>query len=193
MAGKRSENLLASDKPAALDRFCLRAERNAACRGCAAFREWLRIDSAIVDNALVVDGARPLVWGGGGGFHLETAAQGTGPQRRADVHVPVRRVCAAISADLGGRYGVGLIVGAEPAVLPGDSDAEQAGAMQVSVIFGRECGVAIIGRRAAREHILSKHARGGDDRGLLVVQPERLRMKDSRTQIDLDDISHALQ
>src|SRR5258708_38935643 len=64
--------------------------------------------------------------------------------------------------------------------------------MQVPVILGRECGVAIIGRRAAREHILSKLARGGDDGGLLVVQPERLRVEDRRIQIDLVDFSHAL-
>jgi len=88
MAGKRSENLLASDEPAALDRFCLGAERNAARRGCAAFREWLRIDRAVLDNALVVDGAPALVFGAGGGVHLEIVGQRTGPQRRADVHVP---------------------------------------------------------------------------------------------------------
>src|SRR5258708_20849422 len=64
--------------------------------------------------------------------------------------------------------------------------------MQVSVIFGRECGVAIIGRRASRGHILAKVARGCDDRGLFVVQPECLRIEDRRIQIDLVDISHAL-
>ena len=35
----------------------------AACRGCAAFREWLGIDRAIVDDAFVVDGAPAFVFG----------------------------------------------------------------------------------------------------------------------------------
>ena len=46
--------------------------------------------------------------------------------------------------------------------------------MQVSVILGREFCVTIIGRCAAREHILAKLARARDDCGLFVVQPERL-------------------
>src|SRR5258708_5269067 len=62
--------------------------------------------------------------------------------------------------------------------------------MQVPVIFGRECGVAIIGRRASREHILAKLARGCDDPGLFIVQPECLRTEDRRIQIDLVDFSH---
>src|SRR5258708_33204480 len=62
--------------------------------------------------------------------------------------------------------------------------------MQVPVIFGRECGVAIIGRRASREHILAKLARGCDDPGLFIVQPEWLRTEDRRIQIDLVDFSH---
>src|SRR5260370_38025723 len=77
-------------------------------------------------------------------------------------------------------------------MLPWDGDAEQAGAMQIPVILGREFCFAIIGRCAAREHILPKLARGGDDRRLLVAQPKRLRIEDRRIQIDLVDISHGL-
>src|SRR5258706_1962039 len=64
--------------------------------------------------------------------------------------------------------------------------------MQIPVILGRECGIAIIGRRAAREPILAKLARGRDDRCLFVVQPECLRIEDRRIQIDLVDIRHVL-
>ena len=59
-------------------------------------------------------------------------------------------------------------------MLLGNGDAEQTGAMQVPVILGREFCVTIIGRCAAREHILAKLSRARDDCGLFVVQPERL-------------------
>ena len=64
--------------------------------------------------------------------------------------------------------------------------------MQIPVILGREFRVAIVGRRAAREHGLAKLARGRDDRGLFVVQPERLGIEDRRIQIDLVGRRHAL-
>ena len=124
---------------------------------------------AIVDDASVMRSAPAFVFCAGGRIHIEIVCQRTGPQRRADVHVPGECRRTAIAADLCRRYGVALIVSAEPAVLFGNGDAEQAGAMQVPVILGRECGVAIIGRRAAREHILAKLARGRDDHGLFVV------------------------
>ena len=159
MARERGKDLLAVDDPAALDRLCLGAERDAAGRGRAAFRERLRIDRAVVDDALVVDGAPALVLGAGGGVHVEIVGQRTGPQRRADMHVPGQRGRAAIAADLGGRERIGLVVGAEAAVLLRNGDAEQAGAMQIPVVLGREFGVAIIGRGAAREHALAELAR----------------------------------
>ena len=68
------------------------------------------------------------------------------------MHVPGQRGGAAIAADLGGGQRIGLVVGAEPAVLFGDGDAEQAGAVQVAVILGREFRFAVIGRGAAGEH-----------------------------------------
>ena len=64
---------------------------------------------------------------------------------------------------------VGLIVRAEAAVLFRDGDAEQARAMQVPVIFGREFCLAVVGRGAAGEHDLAELARSRDDRGLFVV------------------------
>ena len=152
VARKRSKDLLAVDDPAALDRLCLGAEGDAAGRGRAAFRERLRIDRAVVDDALVVHRAAALVLGAGGGVHVEIVGQRAGPQRRADMHVPGQRGRAAIAADLGGGQGIGLVVGAEAAMLPGNGDAEQAGAMQIPVILGREFRVAIVGRRAACEH-----------------------------------------
>ena len=178
MARQRGKDLLAVDDPAAFDRFCLGAERDAAGRRRAAFRERLRIDRAVVDDALVVHGAAALVLGAGGRVHVEIVGERPGPQRRADVHVPGQRGRAAIAADLGGRDRIGLVVGAEAAVLFGNRDAEQAGAMQIPVILGREFGVAIIGRGAAGEHALAEFARGRDDRGLLVVQPERCGIED---------------
>jgi hypothetical protein len=64
------------------------------------------------------------------------------------VHVPGQRRGAAIAADLGGGQRVGLIAGAEAAMLLGNGDAEQARAMQVPVILGREFGLAVVRRRA---------------------------------------------
>ena len=122
MARKRSENLLAVDDPAALDRLRLGTERDAAGRGRAAFRERLRIDRAVIDDALVVHGAPALVLVAGGGVHVEVVGQRAGPQRRADVHVPGQRGGAAIAADLGGGQSIGLVVCAETAVLLRDGD-----------------------------------------------------------------------
>src|SRR5260370_39628239 len=108
------------------------------------------------------------------------------------MHVPGQRGRAAIAADLSSRYGVGLIIGSEPAVLPGDSDAEQACAMQIPVILGLEFRVAIVGRGAAGEPGLAQLARGRDDRGLFVAQPARAGIEDWRIPISLVWISHAL-
>ena len=100
------------------------------------------------------------------------------------MHVPGQRGRAAIAADLGGRQRVGLVVGAEAAVLFGNGDAEQARAVQIAVVLGREFGFAIIGRGAAGEHGLAECARGRDDRGLFVVQAERAGIEDRRIEID---------
>jgi hypothetical protein len=108
------------------------------------------------------------------------------------VHVPGQGCGAAIAADLGGCDGIGLVAGAEAAVLFRDGDAEQARAVQIPVILGRELGLAIIGRRTACEHRLTKHARGRDDRGLFVAKPERLRIEDRRIQVDLVQRGYAL-
>src|SRR5450756_165419 len=108
------------------------------------------------------------------------------------MHVPGQRGRAAIAADLGRRQCIGLIIGAETAVLFGNGDAEQAGAMQIPVILGREFRVAVIGRGAAGEHALAKLARFGDDASLLVVEPERGGIEDRRVQVDCGDIRHAL-
>src|SRR5947209_5602658 len=96
------------------------------------------------------------------------------------MHVPGQRGGAAIAADLGSRNGVGLITGAEAAMLLRDRDAEQPGAMQVLVVLGRESRVAVVSRRALCEYALSKLARGRDDRALVAIQPKRLRIEDRR-------------
>ena len=184
MARQRGKDLLAVDEPAALDRLGLGAERDAAGGGRAAFRERLRINRAVLDDALVVHGAPLLVLGAGGGVHVEVVGQRAGPQRRADMHVPGQRGGAAVAADLGGGQRIGLVVGAEPAVLFGDGDAEQAGVVQVAVILGREFRFAVIGRGAAREHRLAELARARDDSGLLVVEAERAGIEDRRVQND---------
>ena len=182
VARKRGKNLLAVDDPAALDRLCLGAERDAAGRRRAAFRERLRIDRAVLDDAPVMHRAARLVFGAGRGIHLEIVGERTRPQRRADMHVPGQRGGAAIAADLGGRDGVGLIVGAEAAMLFRDRDAEQAGAVQVLVILGGKFGVAVVGRGAAGEHGLAELARGRDDRGLFIAEAKRLGIEDRRVR-----------
>ena len=90
------------------------------------------------------------------------------------MHVPGQRGRAAITADLGGRNRVGLIVRAKTAVLFGNGDAKKTGAVQILVIFAREFCFAVIGCRAAGEHRLAEFARGRNDRGLFVVEAERL-------------------
>ncbi len=100
------------------------------------------------------------------------------------MHVPGQRGGAAIAADLGGGQRIGLVVRAEAAVFLGDGDAEQAGMVQVAVILGREFRFAIIGRGAAGEHRLAELARARDDRGLFVVETERVGIEDRRVQND---------
>ena len=75
------------------------------------------------------------------------------------MHVPGERGRAAIAADLGGGQRIGVVVGAEPAVLLRHADAEQADAMQVAIILGREARLAIVGRGATGEHALADLAR----------------------------------
>ena len=192
MARQRGKDLLAVDDPSALNRLRLGAERDTAGRGRAAFRERLRINGAIIDDALVVYGTAAFVLGAGGGIHIEIVRQRTGPQRRTDMHVPGQRGGAAIAADLGGRQSIGLVVRAEAAVRLGNGDAEQARAMQIAIILGREFRLAIVSRRAAREHALAELARPRDDSGLFVVQAKRGGIEDRRVQIDLVGRSHAL-
>ena len=192
VARKRCEDLLAVDDPAALDRLRFGTERDAAGRGRAAFRKRLRIDRAVLDDALVVHGAPALVLGAGSSVHFEIVGQRTGPQRGADMHVPRQRRGAAIAADLGGGYRVGLVVRAEAALLSGNGDAEQAGAMQIPVILGREFGVAIVGRRTVCEHGLTELARGRDDPGLFVIKPKRVGIEDRSILSDLVDRRHVL-
>ena len=174
-----------------LDRLCLGAEGDTAGRSRAAFRERLRIDRPTVDDALVVHRAPALVLGAGGGIHVEIVRQRPGPQRRADMHVPGQRGGAAIAADLGGSQRIGLIVRAEAAMLPGNGDAEQARAMQVPVILGREFRLAVVSRRAAREHALAELACARDNFGLFIAQPKRGGIEDRRIRIDLVDRGYA--
>ena len=76
VTGQRRENLLAVDDPAAFDRLCLGAERDAA--GCrrAAFRKWLRVDRAVADDALVMHGATAFVFGAGPASMSRSSASG---------------------------------------------------------------------------------------------------------------------
>ena len=147
---------------------------------------------AIRDDALVMHGASLLVFGAGGRIHVEIVGQRPGPQRRADMHVPGQRGGAAIAADFRGGERIGLVVGAKAAVLFRDGDAEQAGAVQIAVILGRECGVSVIGHGAAREYDLAELAGARDDFGLFVVQAERLGIEDRRIQHDFVDRRCAL-
>src|SRR5260370_15288427 len=103
------------------------------------------------------------------------------------MHVPGQRSRAAIAADFGCRYCIGLVVGTEATMFLRNGDAEQACAMQIPVVLGREFCIAIIGRRTAGENGLAKRARRRDDRSLLVVQPERLGVEYRRIQIDFVD------
>ena len=100
------------------------------------------------------------------------------------MHVPGQRGGAAIAADFGGGQRIGLVVGAEPAMLLGNRDAEQAGAVQVLVVLGREFRVAVILRGAAGEYALAELAGPRDDFGLPVVEAERGGIEDRRIQHD---------
>src|ERR1700722_9810198 len=107
------------------------------------------------------------------------------------MHVPGQRGRTAVTADLGGRYRVSLIAGAEAAVLLRNGNAEQAGTMQIPVVLGREFGVAIVSRSSAGEYGLAEFARGRDDTGLFVIQPERAGIEDRGIQIDLVECRYA--
>src|SRR5450631_1923764 len=100
------------------------------------------------------------------------------------MHVPGQRGGAAIAPDLGGGQGIGLIIGAEAAMLFRNGDGEQAGAMQIPVILDREFRVAVVGRGAVREHRLAEFASARDDASLFVIEPECLRVEDRSVQID---------
>ena len=73
-----------------------------------------------------------------------------------------------------------------------DGDAEQAGAVQVAVILGREFRFAVVFGGAACEHRLAELARARDDPGLLVVEAERAGIEDRRVQNDPVDRRRAL-
>ena len=76
VARQRRKDFLAVDEPAALDRPGLGAERDAAGRSRATFRERLRIDSAVVDDALVTYRAAAFVFGAGCRVHVEIVGRG---------------------------------------------------------------------------------------------------------------------
>ncbi len=67
----------------------------------------------------------------------------------------------------------------------GDRDAEQAGAMQISIVLDRECCVAIIGGRATCEYRLAEFACTRDDRCLFRVQAEGAGIEDRRIEGNL--------
>src|SRR5581483_6490471 len=157
---------------AALDGLRLGAESHAAGRGRATFGERLRIDRAALNDPLVVDRPPPLVFGSRCRVHVEVVGEWAGPQRRADMHVPGQRGGAAITADVGGSERIGLVVGAKSAMLLRDGYPEQAGAVQILVVLGREFGIAVVGRGAVRENHLAQFARPSDDSSLLVIEPE---------------------
>jgi hypothetical protein len=146
----------------------------------------------IIDDALVVDGAPTLMLGSGRPVHVEVVGERAGPQRRTDMHIPGQRRRAAIAADLGGGERVGLIVGAETAVLFGNRNAEQAGAMQILVVLGREFGVTVVSPGAAGERALAELARRGDDRGLFIGEPEGVGIEDRRVEGDFADRGRGL-
>jgi len=128
--------------------------------------------------------AAALVLGAGRGIDIEIVGQRSGPQRRADVHVPGQRGRAAIAADLGSRECVGLVVGAEAAMFLRDRDAEQAGAMQIPVVLDRKFRVAIIGGGAPCEYRLAQFAGTRDDRRLLVMEAKSAGIEDRRVDGD---------
>ena len=84
------------------------------------------------------------------------------------MHVPGQRGRAAITADLGSRHSVGLVVGAKAAIFLRDGNAQEACAMQIPVIVRWEFRFAIIRCGASGKYVLAKRARGCDDRSRLV-------------------------
>src|SRR5262249_59520437 len=125
------ENLLAVDDESAGRRPRLGAEGDAARRRGAAFRERLRVDRAVIEDAPVVQAAARNMGGAVGRAHIEIVGERARPQGRAYVHVEGERGRAAVAAELRRRETIGAIAGAEPAVLLGDADAEQALAVHV--------------------------------------------------------------
>ena len=54
--------------------------------------------------------------------------------------------------------------------------------MQIPIVLGRECRVAVIGRCTARKHRLAQFPRTGDDRGLSVAEAEGIGVENRRIE-----------
>ena len=157
----------------------------AAARGRgAAFREGLRVDRALLDDASVVDRPPALVLGPHLRLHVEVVGKRARPQGRADMHVPGQRGRAAIAADLGGADRVGPVVGAEPALGFRDADAEEAGLVEVAVVLGREGRVAVMSRRPPGEDRLAHRPRPVGERRLFVAEAEGHGIEERRVERD---------
>src|SRR5664279_2497153 len=106
------------------------------------------------------------------------------------MHVPGQRGRAAIAADLCGCQRVGLVTGSKPTVLFRYRNAEQARAVQITVVLDRECRIAIERCGSASEGRLAKFTRGCDDRSLFIAEAEGMGVEDRR--VDLADCRHIL-
>src|SRR5690348_14528543 len=169
MARQRCKYLLAVDDPAALDGFGLGAKGRSPGRGGPTLRKWLRIDRSVRDDALVVNCASALVLGARCHLHVQIIGKRSRPKRRADMHVPGQRRCAAIAADFGRSERIGLIIRSKTAMPLWYRDAKEACSMQIVVVFRWKFCVPIVRRRAVREYGLAKFTRSRNDAGLLAT------------------------
>src|SRR5262249_53451261 len=84
---------------------------------------------------------------------------------------------AAVAAEFRRSEAIGAKIGASAAVLLRDADAEQAGAMHVAEILDRKSGVAVVLRRARRQHPGAEAPRLCDQFRFGVGEAERLGRK----------------
>ncbi len=188
-AGQGGEDLLAVEQPAALDLGCGRAERRLAGRGRAAFGKRLRVDLALLDDALEVHGAIGFMLLAIGRRHVERFGQGAAPHRGARVHVERECGGAAIPADGCGDDAIGGEISAQPAVLLRYAQPKQPGIAQIVVVLEWKTRFTIV-LGGARGELLLAQRFGQCHQAALLVSEGIAIADDRRRDIALGGCTH---
>ena len=94
------------------------------------------------------------------------------------MHVPGQRGRAAIAAELGGGEAIGAEACACAALLARHADREQTFLVHVAEVLDRERRVAVVLRRARREHPCAERLRLLDQIGIAVLEAKARAIED---------------